>query len=442
MRLVSLGFVFLLLPVSAALYYCLPNRFKAAALILISALILLLMEPHSTPWLLCNLAADCGGATLLSHRSGRPRRLWYRAFFTKNVLILGVWGVLLPLLTHKVTSVGVIVLPLTMLCLMTSQMRGKQILATPMAVGAGALFFGRLSYGPVSLSDAILTRVEHPAPSLTLLGHGVMRFTLGVAKRVILAEQTLALFKTLARLPIEQISTVSAWMAAMCAALGVYYTLSAYSDMAVGLGQMFSLELPHMTYYPFQAPNVRDYLYRLNMPLEDAVGGLLFDHFDRERGDWRAYLVSGLMPIVLSVWLFPTMGGMLWGLWLAGLVLLDFAVLRRIPLRWSFLSRVLTFVITLPAYILLLPNDMAHRWAALRALVPFSGVLLANNTIVYLTTSNLVLLLLAIIACTSAINTLGRLTARQFPNLWWVCSFFFHGLVLVATSSFLLWNVR
>ncbi len=66
-------------------------------------------------------------------------------------------------------------------------------------------------------------------------------------------------------------------------------------------------------------------------------------------------------------------------------------------------------------------------------------VLLLNDAIAYLVLSNLVLLVVSLVLCTSLAETLGRLTQRQFPRLWWVAAPIGYSGLLVVTLSFLLW---
>lgn len=440
MQLTSLGFAFLLLPITAALYHCVPNRFKTVALVLCSAGFYLLMEPAFAPLVLLSLGCDCLFSWGLSRLTGHSHRagLLYALAAFKNIGLIAWHGLYLPFSAGLDAPVGLIVVSLSSLCILRAQRLGRLPGVSPVGLAAGSLFFGKLIYGPVAPAAALLAR---PAPSLSLLGQGIMLFTTGIAKRAILVEQLMALYKTLARLPVEQVTVTSAWLAALCAALGIYFTLSSYGDIAVGLGRVFSIELPRPVYYPLQAPGVRDYVYRFNMPLEEALGSLIFREFNRDAGGWKPYLVSALTPLALALWLSPTPDFLLWGLWLTGLVLLDWIILRRVPLRLGPLARVTTFLLTLPSYVLLLPTDLSYKLAVLRALVG-RGAASVNDAVLYLIFSNLPLLLLCLAAGVSAADTLGRLTARQFPRLWWVLSALFHAAVLFLTLSFLIWNVR
>ncbi|MEG1849701.1 MAG: hypothetical protein RR197_04010, partial [Oscillospiraceae bacterium] len=178
-------------------------------------------------------------------------------------------------------------------------------------------------------------------------------------------------------------------------------------------------------------------------PLEDALGLLFFgESFDRNAGDRRAYLISMASPLLLALWLRPDADHLLWGLSFSALVLLDALLLRRFPAKLPFLSRMVTFLLILPTYVLLLPVSAAAKGSIFAAMLGLGSVPLFNDAVIYLVSSNLVLLLIAALACLSLTGTLGRLTARHAPRLWWSCSAAFHLVLLLITSSFLLWNVR
>ena len=197
-----------------------------------------------------------------------------------------------------------------------------------------------------------------------------------------------------------------------------------------------------MLYYPFQAPSIREYVYRLNMPLEDTVFRLLFPGHDRSANDGRAYLVSFCMPLLLGLWLSPSGGFLLWGGYLGCLVLLDWLVLRHIPAPLGFVARLVTFVITLPAYVLMLPTTLGNRLAMIAAMLGLGSAPLINDAVIYLVSSNFVLIIVGVLACSNIFDLLGRATERQFPRLWWVGSSLAHLVLLVIATSFLLWNVR
>lgn len=443
MQFIDLGFLFLLLPVSAALYYCVPSRYRPAVLLALSVGFYYLMQPDFI-WLPLIALPDC---LLLAHMSRSapecPKiELLIRLCVLKNLIVMLLFGILTPIMRQTAGPAGVMVVALSLIDLLVLQQRGAVKIASPVKAAAGTLFFARLNYGPVGAAHELVAQLDTPAPALPRIAKGVMLLITGVAKQVVLSEQFYALLKTISRLPPDRFSIALGWLCALCSALGLYFSLSAVSNIARGIGNIFSLKLPRMLYYPFQARSIREYVYRLNMPLEDTIFRLIFPQNNRNANDGRAYLISFFMPLALGLWLSPSGGFLLWGGYLGCLVLLDFLALRRIPVLWGFAARIVTFVITLPAYVLMLPTTLGTRFAMITAMVGLGSAPLINDAVIYLFTSNFILILVGVLSCSNIFDLLGRATEQQFPRLWWVCASLAHLALLVIATSFLLWNVR
>ena len=443
MQFIDLGFLFLLLPMSAAVYYCVPNRHKPAVLLVLSVGFYYLMQPRFI-WLPLIVLPDC---LLLAHLSrsapdSAKNELLIRLCVLKNLIIMMIFGILTPIVRQTAVPAGVMVIALSLIDLLVLQQRGLAKFSSPIQTAGGTLFFARFNYGPVGAAQGLIAQLEAPVPSLSRIARGIMLLITGVAKQVVLSEQFFALLKTISRLPPERFSIALGWLCALCSALGLYFSLSAFSNIAQGIGDIFSLKLPRMLYYPFQARSIREYVYRLNMPLEDTIFRLIFPNCNRNANDGRAYLISFFMPLALGLWLSPSGGFLLWGGYLSVLVLLDWLVLRRIPVPLAFAARVATFVITLPAYVLMLPTTLGNRFAMIGAMVGLGSAPLVNDAIIYLFSSNFVLIVVGILACSNIFDLLGRATEQQFPRLWWITSSLAHLALLVVATSFLLWNVR
>ena len=178
------------------------------------------------------------------------------------------------------------------------------------------------------------------------------------------------------------------------------------------------------------------------MPMEDTLHRLLLPNTVRDVNSTANYLVSSVMPAIIAVLLLPSGNSLLWASYLSILVFIDWLLLRHIPVLLVFPARIITFLITLPAYILLLPAELSNRLYLMASLLPSGNFPLINDDAIYLFTTNAPLLFVSIICCISAVNALDRLVEKQFPQLWWITSTVSHAVLFVLTISFLLWNVR
>ena len=441
MRFTDLGFNVVLLPVVSTLYHCIPNKLKAAALFLISVGFFVLAEPRFI-WLFAALIPDFWFGSIIDRIDPERKILYCRLLVIKNFIIMLVFGIMLPMLNRHAAPFGLMVLCITAIDHVVSRSREGFRPCSFFQSAAAVTFIARMQHGPAGNVRSIVSQLQRPAPSVASMSRGIMYLVSGTAKRVILSEQLFALFKTISRISPAEYSTTLAWLCALCGGMGVYFTISAYSDIARGIACMFSLSLPRTVYFPFQAKNLRDYIYRLNMPLEDLLNRLLIPGKKREEGAQINYLISFMMPVIIAIFFCPSGGFLLWALYMSTLVVLDLLLFRHIPSPITLLARLVTFVITLPSYILLLPAPLTERLYMMLSLIPVSGNTLINNTAIYLISTNPALLIVSVFFCTSLLDSLSHITQKQFPQFWWTVSTAAHTVLLLLTMSFLMWNVR
>ena len=70
-----------------------------------------------------------------------------------------------------------------------------------------------------------------------------MYFIIGLAKKVIIANSTGAVFETISDIPTGSLSVLTAWIGVFSYAFQIYFDFSGYSDMAIGLGKCSVLSL-------------------------------------------------------------------------------------------------------------------------------------------------------------------------------------------------------
>jgi hypothetical protein len=442
MQFERLGFAGFLLPLSILMTAPAGRRTKSALLLVVSLIFTSILFPESIRLLIISLLPDMVCAFVKEQKKHQSfyEILFYLAM-AKNLVMVTLFCIVLPLVENSPPPVGLTVVCLFSACALVEQRRGRLTLDSSVDFASSAMFFGALPLGPISPPAYILSQISKPSLSARDRVRALMRFILGLFKHVVLTGQLSALLKTLARLDADEISMASAWLCALCAAMLVYFYISSAGDIAAGLAGMFGLKLSNLCYYPFQAAGPREYIYRLNMPLEEALGRLCSPNFEREEVSGLTMAVTVLTCFSLGLMLDPSPELLLWSLWLSGVavcarMLKGFKHFVPLPA-----ARILTFFCCLPAYVFLIPCTFDRKMAIFLALMGIN-VNLFNDPIAYLALSNLVLLVGAPVLCTGLVETLGRLTRRQFPRFWWVSAPLGYAALAALTLSFLMWNAR
>lgn len=105
--------------------------------------------------------------------------------------------------------------------------------------------FHQVAQGPITRYAEMAEEMDHRCCSAEDLAEGLWRFTVGLAKKTVLADHLGTLAETF--LPLAGNTTFSvggAYLGALCYMLQLYLDFSAYSDMALGLGRMIGFHYP------------------------------------------------------------------------------------------------------------------------------------------------------------------------------------------------------
>ncbi|MYD86569.1 MAG: MBOAT family protein [Acidobacteria bacterium] len=230
------------------------------------------------------------------------------------------------------------------------------------------LLFPFLVAGPIVRFRDVSAHLAARQVGMAAFAYGVRRFTIGLVKAWLIAE-TLAPPATLAfSMPAGALDAAHAWLGLACFTLQIYFALSGYADMAIGLGRMLGFRLPEHFQWPYAADSLHGFWRRWAMTLVawfDAYVRLpLRPDPGRTAGrETRAVLSLLLLFLLIALWHGPSWPLLLWGAWHGAAVALE-----RTPWR--------TVLARLPApvrhgYVLLV---VAAGWILFRADSPADAV--------------------------------------------------------------------
>ncbi|MFV1958171.1 MAG: MBOAT family protein [Planctomycetota bacterium] len=142
-------------------------------------------------------------------------------------------------------------------------------------------WFPQLIAGPIVRHDELIdqfARDPRREAAWENLSRGVVLFLIGLAKKVVLADQIARIGDPLyARALLgETLSFEAGWAAALAFTLQVYFDFSGYSDMAIGMGKMFGFDLPINFEAPYRATSIGDFWRRWHITLSRFLRDYLY----------------------------------------------------------------------------------------------------------------------------------------------------------------------
>ena len=177
-------------------------------------------------------------------------------------------------------------------------------------------FFPSLISGPIVLHASTVPQFQDETRrrfSAECFARGVMQFSIGLAKKVLLAD-TLALAVNYGYENIAALDAPAALAAAVGYTLELYFDFSGYSDMAIGVGKMFRIEIPENFNSPYRATSVKDFWKRWHMTLSRFLQTYVYFPLGGSRkGKLRTFVNTMITFLVSGLWHGANWTFVFWG---------------------------------------------------------------------------------------------------------------------------------
>ena len=274
--------------------------------------------------------------------------------------------------------------------------------------------FPQLIAGPIVRYTQIEQELADRYISEEDFAQGSIRFVIGLAKKVLLANVLGEFTQEIAGMTGE--SVILAWLYAATAAMQIYYDFSGYSDMAIGLGQMFGFHFPENFRYPFIAESATVFWRRWHITL----GSWFRDYVYIPLGGNRAGKARWLLNIMIVWFLTGLWHGAGWNyiIWGAGfgiLLILEKSIHITVPdtpvaqTIWKIVKHMYMLIVIAVSFLIFKTEDMHILQQNLISLIHSSSVTVNTELHRYVIRNRAVLLIVSVIGTT------------PLPKMLWNC---------------------
>ena len=184
----------------------------------------------------------------------------------------------------------------------------------PFYVGLYVALFPQLIAGPIVRYTDVAAELRHRRHTVADAAAGVRRFSVGLAKKVLLANPAGYLFATFGAGGAD--TAVRAWLALLGFTFQIYFDFSGYSDMAIGLGRILGFHFPENFRYPYIARSVTDFWRRWHITLSSFFREYVyFPLGGSRRGKGRTVCNLLVVWSLTGLWHGASWNFLLWGLY-------------------------------------------------------------------------------------------------------------------------------
>ena len=354
-------FLFAYLPLTLAVYYLMPLRWRNLALFLLSLVFYGWDKPIYIPVMLFSVTVSylCGFPIGKYRDRDRHRaRVWlvvslvlnlsvlvffkYTNFIIENLrLIPPLAGVLHPLEWLEL-PIGISFYTFQIMSYSIDLYRGEnETQRSYIAFGTYVALFPQLIAGPIVRYRDVDRQLLSRTHTVERFASGVRRFAVGFGKKILLGDALAAVYAYLSTAADFEFTVLSGWLMVATYTLHIYFDFSGYSDMAIGLGRMFGFEFPENFRYPYMASSITDFWRRWHITLSTWFREYVYIPLGgNRRGRARQYFNLAVVWLLTGLWHGASWNFVLWGLFYLILLVAEKAFLLRL-LERNRLTRVL-----------------------------------------------------------------------------------------------------
>lgn len=364
-------FLFVFLPILLLVYFISRKEWRNWILVLASLFFYAFGEPRTVFLMLLSIAVNYAAGLLIERHTAKGKTILAVAIiynlaalfvfkylnFSVNT-INAIFGTSIAI-AKIALPIGISFYTFQIMSYVIDVYRGKcgaqkNILSLALYVS----LFPQLIAGPIVRYVDIEKQIRNRESTLEGLYQGFLRFGLGFAKKVLIADQLAPLVESVFSGVYSSLTLH--WVGAIAYALQIYYDFSGYSDMAIGLGKILGFEFAENFDYPYISKSIREFWRRWHISLSSWFRDYLYIPLGGNRkGKIRTYVNLLIVFLATGLWHGASFNFLIWGLYHGAFLIVERIgfgkILDRFP-KW--IRYIYTFIIVVIGWVFFRANDL------------------------------------------------------------------------------------
>ena len=235
--------------------------------------------------------------------------------------------------------------------------------------------FPQLIAGPIVRYSDVARQLQSRSVTVDRFSWGVRMFCIGLAKKVLLANQFALIWDAVSVDPLGS-GALICWFGAAAYALQIYFDFGGYSDMARGLGAMLGFEFCINFNYPYISTSITEFWRRWHISLSSWFRDYVYIPLGGSRkGISRTVFNLLVVWMLTGLWHGAGWNFLLWGLYYGVLLIAEKFLLRSVLQR---LPRVINWIITIVlvtvGWVFFASSDIINAARYLRGMFNFASI--------------------------------------------------------------------
>ncbi len=299
--------------------------------------------------------------------------------------------------------------------------------------------FPQLIAGPIVRYKTVDKEIRSRKETVDMASEGIFRFSIGLGKKVLIANNVGALWDSIRVMERSELSTFTAWLGVFAFTLQIYFDFSGYSDMAIGLGKLFGFNFSENFEHPYESRSITEFWRRWHISLSTWFKEYVYIPLGGNRkGKGRQILNIAIVWLLTGLWHGASWNFVLWGVYYAILLLIEklgfLKVLEKLP---KLISWIYTFVLVVIGWAIFSFSDVKYGSDFVKSLCFNAGKGLVSRDAAFMVMSNIILLLIGLIGSFSLIKKLCIKVFGKSESAAWIGRVLFVITCLFLCSAYM-----
>jgi alginate O-acetyltransferase complex protein AlgI len=318
------------------------------------------------------------------------------AFF-KYIPAMGIFGAL----SDVVMPIGISFYTFQILSYVIDLYRGRvSVSKNILNFACYVTLFPQLIAGPIVRYADVESSLQKREHSAATVSDGICRFVIGLGKKVLIANIIGDLYRITGST--QESSVLFAWLSVIAFTLQIYYDFSGYSDMAIGLGQIFGFTFLENFNYPYISKSITEFWRRWHISMSSWFRDYVYFPLGGSHVPKGRHICNILFVWALTgLWHGARWNFVAWELYFALLLLLEKYLcpvfLTKLP---RVLRHIYVLLLIMIGWILFESSSFTQAATSIKALFGFGTEKIVGAQSLYYLRSYIVILGVAMIGAT------------------------------------------
>lgn len=314
--------------------------------------------------------------------------LWYYKYWNFSIHIFNKLAALVGV-SYKLSFVDKIILPLGIsfytfhVLSYTLDVYFKKLKAETNLLNfmTYVLMFPQLVAGPIVRYIDIQKQFYNRAVSAVGFANGIRKFCFGLGKKILIANTVAKVADKIFAIPSNELELSVAWLGAVCYTLQIYFDFSGYSDMAIGLAQLFGFHYKENFNYPYISKTIGEFWHRWHISLSTWLRDYVYINLGGNRlGKVHFYFNILIVFLLSGLWHGANMTFVLWGVWYGVFIILESIFLKKFLETKPVLAHTYALAVVIFGWVLFRADSVKYALGYWKAMCALNGVEILRAT--------------------------------------------------------------